>query len=220
MCFSATASFTASAGLGVMAALAITSSKSGAQRLLAFMPLIFALQQFFEGMLWLSLMHTEYMQWRTPSMHLFLVFAQVVWPVFVPLSMLIFEKDTLRRKILQFLLGVGVFTSLYFGFCLLFYNAQARIEGHHIKYLLDFPFANKWYSGITYILAAAISPFFSSIKRLRILGYILTISYILTYLIYRDYLISVWCYFGAVLSVFCVIFIISEKNPGAADVQA
>ncbi|MGZ5219533.1 MAG: hypothetical protein ACXWC7_05630, partial [Chitinophagaceae bacterium] len=55
MCFSAGASFGASALLGVIGAVTITKAKTIPQRLFATIPLVFAVQQLSEGMLWLSL---------------------------------------------------------------------------------------------------------------------------------------------------------------------
>jgi hypothetical protein len=212
MCFSATASFTSSAGLGLVAVASIGYSKTVPQRVLACMPLMFAIQQFCEGVLWLALMHSDFIYLRSIFMHLFLVFAQVVWPVFIPFMTLLFEDEPARKKILQGLVGLGVLTALYFGICQIFYHSEVSITGHHLKYVIDYPFANKWYSGITYIVAAAISPLISSDKRLRILGYILGLSYLLTFIMYKEYLISVWCFFGAILSVFSLFFIILRRG--------
>ena len=54
MCFSATASFGASAVLGVIGVAAVAKAKTKPQRLFASIPLVFAVQQLSEGFLWLS----------------------------------------------------------------------------------------------------------------------------------------------------------------------
>lgn len=200
MCFSAPASFIAGTGLLAIGVIAIKQSKNTPQYVLACIPVVFAIQQFTEGLLWLAISEADYAQWRHLAMYLFLIFAQVIWPVLVPTSILLFEKDRLRKKILYLLLGSGILAALYLGYSLIYYGATAAIENHHIKYQLSFPFSGKLLRGLPYMLATAISPFISSNKWLRLLGCALVISYIFTAFMYIDYLTSVWCYFGAILS--------------------
>ncbi|HMI02194.1 MAG TPA: DUF6629 family protein [Pedobacter sp.] len=211
MCFSATASFIAGTGLLAIGVIAIKRSKNTPQYVLACIPVVFAIQQFTEGLLWLAISEAEYARWRQLAMYLFLIFAQIVWPILVPTSILLFEKDRLRKKILYILLGSGVLAALYLGYSLIYYGATATIENHHIKYQLDFPFSGKVLRGIPYMLATAISPFISSNKWLRLLGWALAISYVFTAFMYIDYLTSVWCYFGAILSAL-ILFIIRKTS--------
>lgn len=207
MCFSAPASFTASAGLLVIGIITITQARTLPLKVLAGIPLIFAFQQFSEGLLWCSLSGAAYSGWKNAAMYIFLVFAQVVWPVYVPFTILLFETHPGRKKILYFLLGVGILTSVYLGYCLVSWNVEAVVEYHHIRYDMDFPLANRWFSGIPYLLAAVVSPFISSLKRLRVLGLALLTSYLVTRILYQDYLISIWCYFAAVLSVIILVIV-------------
>lgn len=211
MCFSATVSFTAGAGLALVGSIALRKAKTTSQYVLAGIPILFALQQLTEGLLWLALSHAAYARWADLAMYLFLAFAQTVWPILVPLSMLLFEKDPLRKKILFALLGTGILAALYLGYSLLNFNATARIEEHHIKYSLQFPFQSRLLRGIPYMLATAISPFVSSHKLLRLLGWVLVISYVLTAIIYTNYLTSAWCFFGSILSML-ILFIIIKLN--------
>ena len=60
MCFSATASFGASAVLGAIGIIAVAKAKTKPQRLFATIPLIFAVQQLTEGLLWLSLKNADH----------------------------------------------------------------------------------------------------------------------------------------------------------------
>ena len=55
MCFSPTASFSASAALAVIGILTLKKTSAPHQFLFAYIPLIFASQQFIEGFLWLLL---------------------------------------------------------------------------------------------------------------------------------------------------------------------
>jgi hypothetical protein len=207
MCFSATASFTAGAGLFIIGTAAAYQSKTTPQRFLASIPLIFSVQQLSEGLLWLAMSHAQYAKWQEAAMYTFLVFAQVVWPAFVPVTLLLFEEVSWRRKLLGSLSVLGILTSVYFSWCLMSYGAAVSVENFHIKYVFDFPLSNRWFTGLPYILAAVVSPFLSSVKPLRLLGAGLLISYIITWVAYHEYLVSIWCYFAAVLSLFIIVII-------------
>jgi len=208
MCFSPTASFGASAVLLTIGLISQKKAQTGAQHIFAGVPLIFAVQQFFEGILWLALMHTAYAQWEGLATYAFLIFAQVVWPVYVPLAIMLLEKEPVRRKILSYLLSIGILLAGYLAYCLKAYNVSAAIDGHHIRYSLDFPGANRWYSGIFYFIPTAISPFISGIKRIRWLGAVIVLSYLITRIFYQYYVISVWCYFAAIISLIVLAVII------------
>jgi hypothetical protein len=211
MCFSAPASFIASAGLMVIGTIAIRKSKTTPQRILAAMPIVFAVQQLSEGILWLSLSQPAYSTWYTPAMYVFLFFAQIVWPTYVPLSILLLEEKPQRKKILTLFLTTGLLISGYFLYCLFFYKVSATITNHHIYYDLRFPLANKWLGGLLYIVAAVFSPFFSGQRPLRWVGVILLVAYLFSRIVYADYIVSIWCFFAAILSV-VILAIIHKLN--------
>ncbi len=212
MCFSAPASFIASAGLAVIGIVAIKQAKTRPQYILAFTPLIFSIQQLSEGMLWLALCNPYYEHLQNISMYIFLAFAQVVWPAYVPYAMFTFEMAKKRKKLMGCLAVLGSATAAYLLFCLLRYPVTATIEEHHINYDLNFPFANWWSTGLAYMLATVVAPLFSRNKGLRYLGLLLFLSYLVTTVWYNNYFISVWCYFAAVLSVYVLFFIRRENR--------
>ena len=170
MCFSAPASFVASIGLLLVGSAAMVKSKTVPQYVLACIPILFAVQQSLEGMVWVGLSDPAYSRWLQWSVELFLGFAQMVWPILVPLAILLFEKEPIRRKLLLLFLGIGILTAAYLGYSLLNFEALAKIQEHHIKYSLQFPFQSRLLRGIPYMLATTISPFLSSNKKLRLLG--------------------------------------------------
>jgi hypothetical protein len=217
MCFSATASFAAGGGLFIIGAAAISQSRTLPQRVFAFIPVVFAVQQVCEGIVWLSFSNPGYANFRQGSMYTFLVFAQCVWPVLVPLSMLLFEKDPLRKKMLASLLAAGIITSIYLCQGLLRYPVNVFAGCKHITYQLDFPENIKWLSDVGYMLSAVMSPFICGVKPVRFFGWTLLASYLFTSIIYTEYLASVWCFFAAVLS--AVILLIIKQLRNGEDVK-
>ncbi|MDR3680047.1 MAG: hypothetical protein P4L41_08785 [Flavipsychrobacter sp.] len=215
MCFSAEASFGASVILFAIGALSISKATTIPQKILASIPIIFGVQQFAEGILWLSLSHSSLAYWDKLATYAFLIFAQVVWPIIVPLSVMLLEKNKHNLKILKGLFALGILVGSYLTYCLLFYKVNASISCSHILYDQDFPTFIK-HSGIFYLIATVVPPIVSSIKRLRLLGIIILVSYLITQFFYKDYLVSVWCFFAAIISV-VVLSVIIRLNRNAAS---
>jgi hypothetical protein len=216
MCFSMGASFGAGTILLMIGYAAVSQARTKQQLLLCTIPLLFSLQQFIEGLLWLSLQDYTYAQWQQLLLYLFLITAQVVWPLFIPLCTLVIETNTLRRKILAVCLVTGVITAAVFMYGLFRYNAGVSIGHHHIRYVLDLPFLQQWYGGIPYLFAAVIAPLVSSNPRMRLTGLLLLIAYVAARLFYREYVISVWCYFATPISIISLYDIILRNRLGHA----
>lgn len=202
------ASFGAGAVLLTIGYVAVSQARTKEQHVLCVIPLIFSLQQFVEGLLWLALQQPAYAQWQQLLIYLFLLLAQVVWPLWLPFSVLLTEPVRIREKILKGLSVVGMITAAIFLYGLLFYQVDASIAHHHINYTFDFPLLNKWYGGILYLVAAVGAPLVSSNPRIRLIGALLLLSYLATRIFYNDHVISVWCYFATVISIVALYDII------------
>src|SRR5581483_6072378 len=116
MCFSATASFTAAALTGSIGVVSLRKAATRQDRriaALAAFPILFALQQFTEGLIWLDLAQPEASALRPFLVHLFQGYAEVFWPVFAPLAGLLIETHVWRRWAIGTCLAVGICLSLY-----------------------------------------------------------------------------------------------------------
>lgn len=217
MCFSATASFASSAIILTLGIVSIKKATTFPQKILACIPFIFAVQQFSEGVLWLSLDNGQPSALTRSAYYIFLVFAEVAWPIMLPLSIMLLEKEKLKRQILKATLITGILIGLVFLYCLVFYKVEAVISCYHIVYNVSYPIHTPYF-GILYLVASFVPPIISSIKKIRLLGVILIVSYAVTEFFYEDYLISVWCFFAAVISIIVLLVIIQlnrADNPPA-----
>jgi hypothetical protein len=211
MCFSAGASFGAGIVLSAIGVASVKKAKSPSQVVFASIPLIFAVQQITEGFLWLSLSNSSYSYLQSFTTYAFLFFAQVVWPVWVPFSILKLEPKERRRKLGKILVGIGALVSVYLAYCLFTFPVEAKIVGYHISYEQNYPDAISRYCGFLYIVATIAPPFFSHVRRMWMLGATILISYIITTLFYTDYIVSVWCFFASIISI-AVYAILYELN--------
>jgi len=201
MCFSATASFGAGIVLTVLGAITIKKVQHPSQIMFASIPLIFAVQQIAEGVLWLTLPDPRYAKTQISFTYMFLIFAQVVWPIWIPVSILLLEKLTFRKKIQSILVAVGLLVGIYLICCLLMFTVRANIVGYHIRYKVDFPPALRMYGIVLYALASILPSFFSTVKRMWMLGVTILVSYIISAIFYEHYVLSVWCFFASVISI-------------------
>jgi hypothetical protein len=207
MCFSATASFVTGSlllGGGIGAA---KIAKSPSHIPFAVIPILFGLQQFSEGFLWLALENEGYEKWELIFATAFLLFAQGIWPVWVPFSIWRLEKDQKRKKILAAFLIMGGIVSVYLIYCILSLPVSANIKGGHMAYVMGFPHTETYYLAVIYLIPIILSPMVSSVKWMKIIGILIAGSFFITKYFFDGYVISVWCFFAAVISIGVLIIV-------------
>jgi hypothetical protein len=207
MCFSTTASFTAFVVLGLTGAKTLSINKRKESRMFAAIPLLFGVQQLTEGIVWLGLTHHS--SWTHVPVYYFVFFAQVLWAVWVPLSILKIEENPFKRKIMKVCLVIGIILAAYVAFCMFFYKISANITHLHINYSLDFPHNQYPLMGLLYLIPIIIPPIISDTKWMKSIGYLLLSSMIFTKTYFQDEIISVWCFFAALISIL-VYFVIDN----------
>ena len=198
MCFSTTASFASFSILTVVGVAGLKYVKKPSQHFFAAIPFLFASQQLIEGFVWIALLNNTI--WKTIPIHLFIFFAQVVWAVWVPLSILKMEYNPHRIRLIKSCLWIGVFLAIYISYCMLFYSTTAFLSPFHVNYKLYFPHQYYPILGLLYLLPIIVPPLVSSVPEIRIIGILLLVSFIVTKLLFKDEVISVWCFFAAVIS--------------------
>src|SRR5258706_5283498 len=204
MCFSAGASFGASAVLSIIGTAAIMKARTIPQGLFACIPIIFSIQQLAEGMLWLSLKDPRLAALQPFFTYTFLVFALVVWPVWIPLTIRMLEKDAKRKKTLGLLLFAGLVVAVGSACAIVFYPAVVVPLEHNLRYNIDLPAGAAGLIKVftlLYFATTIISTFISSARRMNWLGIVFFLSYSVTLILYSGSVVSVWCYFAALLSI-------------------
>lgn len=203
MCFSASASFTAAVTIGAIGVAGLRSCKSANERPLAIIPLFFGIQQFFEGLIWLSFNRVEFAQIQSVATISFLAFAWVVWPTLVPYAAYRLEEDNQRKKWLKGMLTLGVISSLYSVYRMYTGHPFPYIAEFHIDYrfsdnnertLLDMP------QQLAYLISTVIPLFISSRYGVFWLAVGNFVSLLLAYFFFKHALPSTWCFFAAILS--------------------
>lgn len=200
MCFSAGASFAGGVIISSIGVITIREVHKPSQIVFASIPLFFGFQQFVEGCVWLILQHPEFVRYQNTATHIYLVMAQVFWPMMIPLAVLWMESHKKRRKYLWILLAMGVSLSLYYIWCLFSFKVTPEIMGYHIEYKTDYPESLRLFTFALYLITSITPLFISSIKRTHLLGILMSLSCLVTIVFFTQYLTSVWCFFAALIS--------------------
>jgi hypothetical protein len=195
-------------GTGV---LAIKKAELPKQLPFASIPLLFGLQQFSEGLLWLSMRNPELVSWQDFSIYFFILFAHVIWPIWVPFAVWLMEPDKKRKRLISIFCGMGLLVASYVIYCLFTYEVSIVAGARHIQYQLEFPYM--WLRRSFYIPAIFVPFFLSSLKRMKPLGATLLISLILSMVFFKAFVVSVWCFFAAILSAYILFIILKNRKP-------
>ena len=200
MCFSAEASFAGGIVISAIGVYTVKEVHKPSQITFACIPLFFGVQQFTEGFLWLTLPNHDAVNLQKICTYLFLIMADILWPLIIPLSVLMMEENKKIRNRLRILLFGGFLLSLYYTYCLLFYTVTPNIKGYHIDYYSDFPSLLSIFVFGVYLIVTITPLFISSIKRTRLLGILMSFSCGVTLIFFTQFLASVWCFFAALIS--------------------
>ena len=207
MCFSATGSFSVAAVIAGIGAVAVRRAPPPSHRMLAAVPLLFAAQQVAEGIVWTTIGHPAHAGLQSLGVAVFLGFALVFWPMWVPISLFVAEKNLRRRRALAVLSWIGVLVGGYASVLLIRGRPVAHVAGHSIAY----SYVERGPALVLalylpgYVLPTVVPFFVSTISRAKLMGTVLIVSLLATFLIERQALTSVWCFFAAILSVIVVL---------------
>lgn len=195
MCFSAPASFATAVVTGVIGIVAISRTTQRRELPLALVPLIFAIQQGIEGVLWLTLPEDTPAVSFGGLVNAYLFFAQVFWPVFAPFAVLTMERGEGRRRLIWALQVLGAAVGAYFLVGLLTHPHSAAIIDDHIVYATEYRFPLAL--GGAYLAATSLPMLLSTRRTLVMLGVIVALGCVVAYLAYWQSFASVWCFFAA-----------------------
>ena len=211
MCFSAAGSFALAGVLAGTGAAAMAVNPSRPQRLFAAIPLVFALQQAAEGVVWLTMADPAPATLQRLSVAVFLGIAVVIWPTWCPLSLCLAERNSARRRVLSVMSWIGAGVSVSAVVLLWHWHPVAMVAGHSIQYVHEASTLSS-YTVLVYALVALLPFFVSTTTLARTIGTTFVVSLALTIVIAREALTSVWCFFAAILSGLILVAVIQARR--------
>ncbi len=228
MCFSATVSYSAAAVLVTAGVYAVRQAKSLQipYRLLALTPVLFGIQQGFEGLVWQQV-DAGHAEAAVPYALGFHFFSHFLWLWWFPLVSYLPESGRIRRKVF---FGLGVFGAFAGGlvyFTILTHPElmSVAVREQSLVYQVTSPFSGPFSVPIPasalYALIVLVPLLLSSHMHFRIFGGLVALSVVLASVFYAYAFVSVWCFFAAVLVLYLVYMIWYVRGEGTVSlVQA
>ena len=217
ICFSAEISFGAAAVIGTTGVLAMRKARSSNFRLFAMIPIFFAIQQAAEGVVWLALSNEDLKYLLPTFTYVFIFFAWIIWPFFVPYAFWRMEKNFLRKRLLLFLVYLGFAVSAVLLFVMTRDQVYATVVDCSIHYGYSFSYDGKWFLGVAYVMVTILPVMLSSLKLSWLLGILNLGGYFASKIYWDEQVISIWCFFAAVSSI--LIYYLIHTNQKYTDYQ-
>jgi hypothetical protein len=196
MCFSAEASFAASAVLGVAGVSGLAHGPLPSERPLAFVPLLFSAQQFCEGLVWVGVANADVVLTKVFA-YAFVFFAFFLWPIFVPLAALLVEPLPQRRRIQEWLCAVGICAAVFITGSLVRGPLDVTARGGHLFYGMSLPRETEVL--LAYFVAVC-APLLSSWRWVRVFGVALVLGLASSLVHSASDFVSLWCFAAALAS--------------------
>lgn len=207
MCFSPEVSFAASAVLTSIGVACLRQTVRNNQLLFALTPFGFAFQQFCEGMIWLSSFLTHFPFSLIPFFKWgYILFAFVIWPIWIPLSIFLMEKIPSRRNIISIFVFFGAVVAIYDLFSASFI---IQFSNGSIQYSSRTPYL---WELMIYAFAAGTPFFISSVRFCWLIGIVAWILLFIVYYLQKHNFVSVWCVCCAIISVFVFFVLYKSKK--------
>jgi hypothetical protein len=204
VCFSATANFVGSGVLAGLGVVTLTKVKHRRELLFAALPTLFAIHQFIEGFVWLGL--DGYLSPAVTHFmgEAFVLYAQGLLPLVLPLSVFLFEPDVKsRRRMLPFVV-IGAVTMIYMLRALVMYPLEISVRGNSIVYVNQG--TNYTSLALFYVIATCGSLFFSRVRAMVMFG-VANLTILLVVMAVKRYAFtSLWCAYAAIASVIILAY--------------
>jgi hypothetical protein len=210
MCFSAAANFVGSGVLGTLGVITLTKVKHRRELMFASLPTLFAIHQFTEGFVWLGLDGVLSPTVTHDMGAAFMLYAQGLLPLLLPLSVWLFEPNSKSRNRMLPFLVIGAGTALYMLWALAAYPTQIYIQQNSIVYIN--PATNNTALAVLYVIATCGSLFFSRVRDMVLFGSANLIILLMVMAFKRYAFTSLWCAYAAVASVIILAYFWKTKG--------
>ncbi|MDN5750683.1 MAG: hypothetical protein L0H64_19600 [Pseudonocardia sp.] len=186
----------------------------------AALPALFAVHQFTEGLVWLGL------QGRIPdavgdaAAYAYLLYAQGIVPVLVPLAVLLIEPTRWRRLAVAPFLAIGLAAGGYLFWVDIAHPVGYRIVHHSIAYENSGALVGVF--AVAYVIATCGAALFSGYPWIVVFGVANLVALAVTLIVLAAAFTSVWCFAAALLSVLVLLFFLRtrRREPGAAPSES
>ncbi|MBO9531689.1 MAG: hypothetical protein J7513_01820 [Solirubrobacteraceae bacterium] len=198
MCFSATADLTAAAIVAPVGVVALRMAPTRADFPIAALPLLFAVHQGVEAFVWFGLQGTVSVGVMNAAILAYLLIAQIVLPLLVPLGVRAIEPVPWRRRALLFPLAAGAAVAVWVVYVLNVEEIAAHVDRHALVYETDYRLGP--ISTALYAVATLGAVLLTSRRELLVFGLVNAAGFVGAALVRYESVTSVWCVYAALTS--------------------
>lgn len=211
MCFSAAADLTAAAVLAPVGIITIRAARSREQLPLASIPLFFAVHQFVESFVWMGTSGDVSHGVSSFAIYLYLVMAQMILPVFVPLALAAVEPVRRHRRWMLLAAAGGLISAAAFGHLLVTQGATAYPLERTMVYKT--PTDLGLWAGLLYVNGTVFALLYASGRNLRLFGVANIVGIVMASWLRWEAVTSVWCIYAAFVSVLILLHLRELNGP-------
>lgn len=210
MCFSATADLVAAAVVAPVGVVALRWAPTRADLPIASLPLLFALHQGIEAFVWLGVDGRVSEGVQRAAILGYLVIAQIVLPLLVPVGVRAIEPVPWRRRALFVPLAAGVAVGVWMAYVLAVDDLGAYVGRSALVYETDYRIGPV--AGSLYVLATLGAVLLTSRRRLLLLGIVNLIGFVVAFAIRYESVTSVWCLYAALTSAIVLLHLRARRD--------
>lgn len=199
MCFSATSSFIAAGVIGSIGIATLRQVREPRALLFAAVPMLFAVHQFTEGLVWLGLDGRIGALALDHVAFLFTLYAQAILPMLMPAAVALMEPRGWRRRAIFGLTGIGMVVGAWDAYGLIALPTHVLIDQHSIAYRNAM--TGNFGISCLYVLATCGALLLSTHRVVRAYGVLNVIVLTIAEIVRAYAFASVWCFYAAIMSV-------------------
>ena len=199
MCYSPTASFVSAALIGTVGVTTLKHVRSPNTLLFGATPILFALHQFTEGLVWLGLQGRIGSVGRDHAAFLFTLYAQGVLPFLMPLAVALMEPAGWRRKAVFGLTAVGAVAAAWDAYGLIFLPTRVFVDHNAIAYRNAM--TGNLAISLLYIASSCGALLLSTYRVVRWYGILNVIALVIVEIVREYAFASIWCFYAALMSI-------------------
>lgn len=217
MCLSPEVDFVAGTAIAAVGVATLTQVRHRRDLLVAALPLGFGLHQITEGFVWLGLRGQVSAGVGDAARDAYIIYAQAVLPMIVPLGFALMERDRHRRRLVWPLAALGLVVGLYLLWEVTQWPVFAEERDYCVAYsthtTLEVP------ATVGYVLATCVPALLSSHRHLRWYGLANVAGLSIAWVVREEEFTSVWCLYAAVMSWLILLHFRRRRRgpPGTPD---
>lgn len=210
VCFSAEADLVAAAAVAPVGILALRLAPSRADLPIAALPALFAVHQGIEAFVWFGLDGTVGEGVQRAAIVAYLLIAQIVLPLLVPLGVRAIEPVGWRRTAMLVPLAAGIGVAAWVIYVLNVEQISAIDGGHAIVYETDYRLGP--ISTVCYAVATIGAILLTSRRPLLLLGAVNVVGFAGAALVRYESVTSVWCVYAALTSAVVLLHLDARRR--------